>query len=107
VSDTSPADLAVAFRSFPRRLRQGLAALDDDAARRAAEPHAAAARAGIVEAARLLGAPAGEPDAAAAAVADRIAAVHPDKWDDATLAGLRRHALAVGAALRAIDDLAH
>lgn len=107
VSDSSPADLAVAFRSFPRRLRQALAALDDDGARRAAAPHDDAARRGIAEAARLIGAPAGaDAEATAAAVADRIEAVHPDRWDDAVLDGLRRQALAVGAAVRAITDLA-
>jgi hypothetical protein len=31
--------------------------------------------------------------------------VHPDQWDDTHLAQLRQHALAIGAALRAIDDL--
>lgn len=106
MSDSSPGDLAVAFRSFPRRLHQGLAALDDDG-RRSARPHEAAARAGIADAAALVGVPAGsDPESTAAAVADHISAVHPDRWDDVTLAGLRRHALAVGGALRAIDDLA-
>lgn len=106
MSDSSPADLAVAFRSFPRRLRQALAALDDDRAREAA-PHAAAIRAGIAEAGSLVGVSAGTSgDDAATAVADRIEATHPDRWDDAVLAGLRRQALSIGAALRAIDDLA-
>lgn len=106
VSDTSPGDLAVAFRSFPRRIEQALAALDDPGTRTGAESHARAAHEGIASAATLLGVPAGDPAGTAAAVADKIAGVHPDAWDDVTLAGLRRIALAVGAEVRAVSDLA-
>ena len=106
VSDTSPGDLAVAFRSFPRRIDQALAAVDDPAARAGAEAHARAARDGLVAAAALLDVRAGDPAGAALALADKITGVHPDAWDDVTLAGLRRSALAIGAEVRAIADLA-
>ena len=108
MSESSPGDLAVAFRSFPRRLAEALAALGGDgAARAAAQPHVRTVTEAMADAAALLGAPtAGEPDAVARGVAERITATHPDQWDDVTLAGLRRHGLAAGAALRAIDALA-
>lgn len=106
MSESSPADLAVAFRSFPRRLSEALGSLAPDVRARAAS-HAAAVTSELHAAAAALGVPAqGEPAALAGALADKIDVVRPDAWDDATLAALRRHALAIGASLRSITDLA-
>jgi hypothetical protein len=106
VSESSPADLAVAFRSFPRRLSEALGSLAPDVRARAAS-HTDAVAHELSAAATALGVPApGDPSAIAGALADKIDAVRPDGWDDATLAALRRHALAIGASLRSITDLA-
>lgn len=103
VSESSPSDLAVAFRSFSRRLAEARAALPDADARGRADAHATEVEHGIAAAAALVGA---DPSTGGAGVADRIAATRADAWEDATLQGLRRHASAIGAALRAIADLA-
>jgi hypothetical protein len=106
VSESSPADLAVAFRSFPRRLGEALASLAPDVRARAAS-HASAVTQDLAAAAAVLGLPgSGEPAAIAGALADKIDSTRPDAWDDATLGALRRHALAIGASLRLITDLA-
>jgi hypothetical protein len=106
VSESSPSDLAVAFRSFGRRHREAVAALDASG-RAAAAAHERALGDALARAAAALGVPArGDVAAVGTAVADKVAAVHPDRWDDAVLATVRREAVAAGAALRAIADLA-
>ena len=93
MSSSSPSDLAVTFRSVPRRLRE---AIGDTPA---------SATAGIVSeldeqiaiAAKIMQSPA-DPGA----IADAIGAVPADAWDEATLNSLRTTALDVGRLLRAI-----
>ena len=105
MSESSPADLAVAFRSFPRRLGEALGSLAPDVRARATS-HADAVARELEAAAAALGLPGqGEPAAIAGALADKIDAVRPDAWDDAKLKALRQHALAIGASLRRISDL--
>lgn len=97
MSSSSPSDLAVTFRSIPRRLREavgdsppGLTAgitseLTDQIAIAAKIMHSA-------------------PDPSA--IADAIEAVPADEWDESTLASLRTTALDVGRLLRAIAAVA-
>ena len=108
MSETAPSDLAVAFRGFPRRLREALDATRDDASAHAtAQRHAATVEQHVAEAAGALGVTAGaDVGTTAAALADRIASIHADRWDDGQLAALRQHALAIGSELRAMADLA-
>jgi len=107
MSGSSPADLAVAFRSFGRRLDQALAEAKDDPDR------AAAARALVpqleqvlAEASRASGIEAGDVSATGAAIADHIESIHADQWDDATLNRLRDQATRAGKALRDIEAAA-
>jgi hypothetical protein len=87
MSSTSPADLAVTFRSVPRRVRE---ALGDDQ-----PPVGSELRDQLRRAAELLGTPAD-----ADAIADAIDRTPPDGWELATLDGLRAVALDVGRQLR-------
>ncbi|MFT3854802.1 MAG: hypothetical protein QM733_19000 [Ilumatobacteraceae bacterium] len=89
MTSSSPADLAVTFRSIPRRLRE---AYGDD---QPASGSDLAAQLGA--AARLLGT-AAEPDSIAAAIDAR----KPGEWDGPTLDDLRQISLDVGAELRRI-----
>jgi hypothetical protein len=96
MDSSSPQDLAVAFRSLPRRLRDARGELTD--AEVAAplgeiERHLAAC-------ARLLATTA-EPTELAAA----IEAVPAARWDEAVLDELRRRALELGALVRTIEAL--
>jgi hypothetical protein len=102
VSGASPEDLAVAFRSFPRRLQEALTASEDDS-ERAARAKALVPRVtqAIDDAAGALGVPSGD----AAAVAQRIASIPADRWDVGVLDRVRRAALDAGQAIRAIADL--
>jgi hypothetical protein len=93
VSGSSPADLAVAFRSLNRRLRESIG----DGSEAAVAGLTGELRSHVTAAASLLGT---TPDAAA--VADAITARRPDDWDQPTLDELRRHALDAGAVLRRI-----
>jgi len=96
MSNASPDDLAVTFRSIPRRLSEahGSAAPETTAS-------ATAELNGLLhDAAKLMGTTA-EPAALADAVADRRA----DDWDDATLAQLGKLALDLGRLLRHIAAL--
>ena len=89
MSPSSPADLAVTFRSIPRRLRE---AYGDE------QPAAGSDLATQLEAAgRLLDSP---PDPGL--IASAIDARKPDDWDAATLHELRALALDVGSELRRI-----
>lgn len=90
-------DLAVAFRSIPRRLREAQGdAPADMTSGPTAELHGE-----LGEAARLLGVRP-EPEAIADAIQHRPA----DEWDDATLDRLRQIALDAGRYLRNIGDAA-
>jgi hypothetical protein len=94
MSKTSPTDLAITFRSVPRRLRE---ALGDD------QPAADTALHGqLARAASLLGT---APDATS--IADAINRIPADKWDQAVLDGLRGIALEVGAQLRQLAAQHH
>jgi hypothetical protein len=94
---SSPADLAVTFRSIARRLREARGdapetAIATQEAEIAAHVHAAA---GLLHT---------SPDAesVAAAILDRPA----DDWSDGDLAALRTNALGIGTLLRAIESMA-
>jgi hypothetical protein len=89
MSSSSPTDLAITFRSIPRRLRE---AYGDDEPAGGSDLAAQLAAAG-----RLLGTPP-DPSTIATAIESR----KPEEWDSATLDELRRVALDVGAELRAI-----
>jgi hypothetical protein len=97
MSAASPDDLATAFRSVPRRLRESQAdAPPEVTAAPTSELH------GLVEeAARLFGCSA-DP----LAVADAIGALPADQWDDTVLDRLRTIALDLGRLLRHIAALA-
>ncbi|HEU4841207.1 MAG TPA: hypothetical protein VFT09_07180 [Ilumatobacteraceae bacterium] len=93
MSGSTPADLAVTFRSLDRRQRE---AIGD------ADPGALGGLVGelqghVAAAAAVLGT---APDAAGVAAA--IERRRPDEWDDATLETLRGEAIAAGAVLRRI-----
>lgn len=107
MSDSSPSDLAVAFRSFPRRLKEALDATRDDAdAHAVAQRQAQVVERHLADAAAVLGlGGAGDAASVAAALADRIGSIHADRWDEGQLDALRRHALGIGAELRAMADL--
>jgi hypothetical protein len=108
MTDSSPADLAVAYRSFPRRLRDALTGAggdaDREAAARALVPSLDAA---VARGAGALGVSAGDLATTGAAVADKIAAIAADQWDEGVLAALRSAAVEAGGALRAIENAAH
>jgi len=97
MSGSTPADLAVTFRSLARRQREAIGDADPRPLRgliQQLEGHVAAAGAAIG-----IGADAG---ALAAAIERRPA----DSWDDATLETLRAEALAAGAVLRRLTAAA-
>ena len=98
MSATTPADLAVTFRSLARRRREAIGDADPGALRSLAaelDAHVAAAGAAL-----------GVTDASAEAIADAIDARPADRWDEATLETLRAEALAAGSALRRLADAA-
>jgi anti-sigma factor ChrR (cupin superfamily) len=102
--ETSPSDLAAAFRSFARRAREAAeeaAETGDEEARARAARGAATAAGHVRDAARLMqcqatGDLAKDGAVAAAAIDD----VEPSYWEDATLDRLRELAAAAGKALR-------
>jgi len=95
MSKSTPADLAVAFRSLARRRREAV-----DAAEGAAvtdllgqlDQH-------VTAAATLVGSP---PDADA--VADVLTGRPADEWDDTTLDAVRGHATQAGSVLRRVTE---
>ncbi len=106
----SPGDLAVAFRSFGRRLNDVLGpAADDPAVADAGSPSASelskelmaviTAAAQEVEGVTVTS----DVQRTGAAVADAIAATPSDAWDDARLERLRALALEGGRLLRGIE----
>jgi hypothetical protein len=97
MSSSSPSDLAVTFRSVPRRLREAVGDTPPDAT------------AGITaELNEQIGIAAGlvHSTAEPGAIADAIEAVPADEWDEATLTSLRSTALDIGRLLRAIAAVA-
>ena len=96
MSAASPDDLAIAFRSVNRRLREA----HGDAPPETTAAPTAELNGLVHEAAQLMGtAP------APSAVADAISAMHADQWNDATLDRLRTIALDIGRLVRHIQAL--
>ena len=95
MSSTSPSDLAITFRSIPRRLREAQA--DTPAA--ATQPHTSAIENHLAAAGALM-----RTTADPVVIADAIDAVAADDWSDDTLNSLRSIALDLGRALRAVAD---
>jgi hypothetical protein len=107
MTGSSPQDLAVAFRSFPRRLSDALDSAEDDAHRAAAAPLATQLDGVARRAAGLLHLPAsGDLATVASAVAAEIDRRPPEGWDDPTLDELRSLALDGGQLLRQIEAAA-
>ena len=108
MSESSPSDLAVAFRSFARRLSDAVADAEGDPERTAAAQAAAGPlESAISRAAAALGVPeTGDAAAVGASVANRITTTAPDQWDESVLATLRACALEAGQALRAASAAA-
>ena len=107
----SPGDLAVAFRSFGRRLDEALAPTKDDPAR--ADAGSPSARELAKELVAVVAAaakevqgvtPTGDVRSTGAAIADAIAATPADAWDDGRLDRLRALALEAGRILRNIES---
>ena len=97
MSSSSPSDLAVTFRSIPRRLREARG----DAPQHVTAGITAELDEQIAIAARLV-----RSDTDAAAIADAIEAVPADAWNESTVASLRSAALDIGRLLRAIAAVA-
>lgn len=97
MSSSSPADLAVAFRSLPRRLEQ---APNDDTPPAAVDDASSAVQRAVSAAATILGA-AATVEGVAAAIERRVAA----DWDDADLRALQAHATAAAKAIRDLENL--
>ncbi len=96
MSNSSPDDLAVAFRSFTRRLHEAQGdAPAETTASATAECHSQLAAAG-----RLLGTSA-DPESIADAISNRPA----DEWDEPTLDALRTIALDLGRLVRHVASL--
>lgn len=108
MSESSPSDLSVAFRSFGRRLRQAIELADDDKVRLSAvAPHASRLQAIVQEAAGVVGGGFGTSvDQIGPAIADHIDAISPDAWEEAKLSKLRTLAVSAGAELRAAENAA-
>ena len=102
MTGSSPADLAVAFRSFARRAAEARAAAKGAPERLAeTERELATVDSIVAGAAQRLGVAAD-----GAAIAERIEAIPASRWDDDTLEALRSAALAAGAALRRAAEAA-
>jgi hypothetical protein len=97
MSKSTPADLAVAFRSMDRRRQEALDAADGAAV----TDLLADLDREIAAAATLLRSGAG-----ASAVADTIERRPSDDWDEALLDQLRQHAIDAGTALRRVLEAA-
>ena len=105
MTGSTPADLAVTFRSLARRLREALEGREPTGATvgPVAELHsvvaAAAAELGVPGPSGADLAPAGD------AIATAIERISADEWDDARLDRLRQLALDAGRLLRTIASL--
>lgn len=100
MSGSSPADLAVAFRSVPRRLADALEPVGGD--RSAVAASVAAVDALLGDAASALGANSVAPADIAHALEGRPA----DEWPGDELARLQALALRIGPVIRAVADAA-
>jgi hypothetical protein len=96
MSSTSPQDLAVAFRSVTRRLREA----QGDAPHELTANPTAELRGLLDEGGRLLG-----TNDDPAALAEAVDSMRVDEWDAAVLARLREIALDIGRLLRHIATL--
>jgi hypothetical protein len=96
MSSSTPEDLSVAFRSFPRRLRDAVQA---ETPQEAIDAASAAVNAAVAGAANLVGS-----RADAAAVADGIAARHWESWSDEELRELQGYANQAARAIRQLED---
>jgi hypothetical protein len=96
MSSTSPSDLAITFRSIPRRLREA----QGDTAAAATQSHNAVISGHLASAGRLM-----HTTADPAQIADAIDALPADEWDEDTLDQLRSMALELGGELRKIAAL--
>lgn len=94
MSKTTPADLAVAFRSLARRLGEAIDAAETPADALVTELDTIVSRAAV-----LVGS---APDAAA--VADAIESKPVDQWDVSTLDTLRDLGVSAGSVLRRISE---
>ena len=97
MSASTPADLAVTFRSLARRQREAIGDADPGAV-----ADLVAELQGHVAAAAAVMHTSPEGDAVARAIEDRPA----DEWDEAELDALRAEGLAAGAVLRRIQSAA-
>jgi len=104
MTGSSPSDLAVAFRSFPRRLTSVLASAEDEAHRTSAGPLVEQLEAIVRGAASALGvSSSGDLSAVAAAVAEAVEHKPAKEWTDELLDQLRAAALEGGRLLRLIE----
>jgi hypothetical protein len=107
----SPGDLAVAFRSFGRRLDEAMAPTKEEPVRADAGSPSARELAGeltgvVATAAGVMGVgDGGDVRRVGAVVADAIAATPSDAWDDERLERLRSLALDGGRLLRQIEQV--
>lgn len=97
MSTSSPADLAVAFRSLHRRLRD---AATEDVSPQAVAAAEAAVAAAVSRAADLLGCTADAESVGAA-----LTARHASDWTDADLAAIQAAADRAARAIRELTDL--
>jgi hypothetical protein len=93
MSSTSPSDLAITFRSIPRRLREA----QDDTPAALTQPQTVAIDDHLATAASLM-----HTGTNPAEIAGAIEAVPAGDWDEQTLDQLRSIALELGKQLRAI-----
>jgi hypothetical protein len=99
MSESSPTDLAVTFRSIARRLNEALAPVGGDTSAVGSLP--SELEAVIDAAAKVVG-----TDASSNDIADAITSRHADQWSQADLSQLRSQALEAGRLLRAIASAA-
>ena len=95
MSASAPSDLAVAFRSLARRLRE---ASSDDTSPAAIAAAESAVNAAIASAASVL-----HSSPSADAVASAIQARKAREWNDADLTAIQGHANAAAAAIRGLQ----
>jgi len=93
MSSTSPSDLAITFRSIPRRLREA----QGDTPPAVTQQYTSAIAGHLASAAEQM-----HVRADPAAIAEAIDSVPADGWDESTLDQLRSITLEMGKALRAI-----
>lgn len=105
MTGSSPQDVAVAFRSFPRRLT-GLLADADDASKRSQAGALVSQLEGVVRGAadRMRVPSGGDAGAVASAVADAIESRPADAWSEDDLEAVRSAALEGGRLLRQIES---